>query len=207
MISADHKIIFVHLRRTGGNSVEHALGGITLLDADKTETNVWDNNLHRGNVALKIDRRGHYIHASAGQIQKLHPVEFDSYLKFTIIRNPWEQVASLYLRLHSDDSAFVGFDAWLNKKRKDRDFWIGTVPSYSLHDDNGVLLVNKILRFESLENDFISMCKECGISTKPLWRFNGNGMLDYRRFFRKTSIDIVSDIYIYDIEKYGYGFE
>jgi len=32
MVNDKHECIFVHLRRTGGNSIELALGGIVLLD-------------------------------------------------------------------------------------------------------------------------------------------------------------------------------
>jgi len=48
MISHQHKCIFVHLRRTAGNSIELALGGIVVLDKNRKHVLEKDNSLHRG---------------------------------------------------------------------------------------------------------------------------------------------------------------
>jgi hypothetical protein len=61
MISHQHRCIFVQLRRTAGNSIELALGGIVLPDKNRKKVLEWDNKLHRGSSDYKIDARGHPI--------------------------------------------------------------------------------------------------------------------------------------------------
>ena len=74
MVSDRHECIFIHLRRTGGNSIEQALGGIVLLDKHYNATKTWDNNLHRGNDnPYKLDYRKHYMHDTAMTIQQQFP--------------------------------------------------------------------------------------------------------------------------------------
>ena len=48
MICHRQQVVFVHLRRTAGNSIEAALGGIVLFDRWFRPTDSWDNGLHRG---------------------------------------------------------------------------------------------------------------------------------------------------------------
>ena len=149
MICHRQRIVFVHLRRTAGNSIEAALGGILLFDRWFRPTDAWDNRLHRGRSWYKRDRRGHRIHATAAEIRARYPHEFDRYFTFTIVRNPWTQMASLYGRLHAHDRSFAGFRDWLRRFALPQ----GTVPQASLCDDAGRCLVDFVGRFERLQED------------------------------------------------------
>jgi len=202
MISQDDRLIFVHLRRTGGNSIEVALGGIVLFDRWFRRTNVWNNRLHRGKSWRKWDRRGHRIHATAVEIRAEYPREFDDHFKFSIVRNPWEQMASLYGRLHPDDEACRGFRSWLWRF----DLAPGTVPRDSLFDESGRCMVDFVGRFERLQDDFDVACDRAGIPRRRLARTNASGGRSLTEMYDDASILLVSRLFADDIHRYGYSF-
>ena len=202
MICHRRRLVFVHLRRTGGNSVEAALGGIVLFDRWFRRTDVWDNQLHRGRSWRKWDRRGHRIHATAAEIRALYPREFDRSFRFAIVRNPWQQMASLYGRLHPHDRQLTGFRDWLWQ------FSLapGTVPQASLFDEKGRCLVDFIGRFERLDEDFAIACDRAGLPRITLPHTNAGGRLDMADIYDNASIRIVERLYAADIERFGYTF-
>jgi hypothetical protein len=217
MISHKHKVIFVHLRRTAGNSIELALGGISLFDKDELPTDRWINRLHRGRRnRYKHDQRGHWLHCTASQIQKRHPQEFKDYFKFSVVRNPWAQMASLYgfcfgKKTRDPDH----FESWLLSFNRDRRVvqrpakraLIGTVPHFSLFDSRGNLLVDEICRFENLVTDFETVKEKAKITLQPLVSTNAGPSIDYVKKYSTRAREHVSNIYAEDIERFGYKFE
>lgn len=202
MICRRQRLIFVHLRRTAGNSIEAALGGIVLYDRWFRRTLAWDSRLHRGPSLYKRDRRGHRIHATAEEIRARHPREFDRCFRFSIVRDPWEQMASLYARLHEHDRRYVGFGGWLARFR----LVAGTVPQASLFDAGGECLVHFIGRFERLQDDFDSACDQAGISRRALPRTNGSAMPALESVYDDDTIAAVGRLYRRDVERFGYTF-
>lgn len=203
MISLRDRIVFVHLRRTGGNSIEVALGGVVLLDRWFRPTMDWDNQLHRGRSWRKIDRRGHRIHATAEEIRRRHPRAFDQCFRFAIVRNPWEQMASLYGRLHAGDRAFAGFRDWLWRFGLEQ----GTVPRASLYDRSGRCLVDFVGRFERLQDDFDEACDRAGVPRRPLPHTNPSAGRPLFEIYDAAAMAIVRRIYAEDIERYGHSFD
>lgn len=201
MICHRQRIVFVHLRRTAGNSIEAALGGIVLFDRWFRRTDAWDNRLHRGRSWHKRDRRGHRIHATASEIQSLYPQEFARYFRFAFVRNPWEQMASLYLRLHPRDPRGAGFGAWLQRFDLER----GTVPQASLFAADGSCLVDFIGRFEHLQQDFDAACDLAGIPRRQLPRTNAAAGSAVTEIYDPASIRIVERLYADDIARFGYA--
>lgn len=202
MICHRQRIVFVHLRRTAGNSIESALGGILLFDRWFRRTDAWDNQLHRGRSWYKRDRRGHRIHATAAEIRALYPREFAGYFRFAFVRNPWEQVASLYHRLRPQDAGGRGFAAWLRRF----DLAKGTVPRASLFDDDGKCLVDFVGRFERLQEDFDAACDLAGLPRRRLPHTNVSSGRALTQLYDAESIRIVAQLYADDIERFGYAF-
>ena len=201
MISDEHQIIFVHLRRTGGNSIEHALGGIELLDRSGKPTDTWDDRLHRGRKRFKVDRRGHYMHDTAREIREQFPEKFERYFKFSIVRNPWAQMASHYLKRRPDGDRDQ-FPDYLEQF----DLENGTIPRFSLFDESGRQLVDFIGRFETLDADFDEACRRAGLKPIPLPKHNAGKTSTYRSLYNDHSRALVEDLFGEDIDRYGYAF-
>jgi hypothetical protein len=203
MILHDSRLIFVHLRRTAGNSVEIALGGIELFDAAGRPTTCWQDELHRGQTAFKRDHRGHALHATAAEIRRQHPREFETFFKFSIVRNPWAQMASLYGRLYPTDASACGFRRWLHRFRRPA----GTVPEASLFEPRGgACLVDFIGRYETLQADFDTACDRAGIPRRTLPRTNAAGGRDPFTIYDDASAELVGRLFAADVERFGYAF-
>lgn len=202
MISDEHECIFVHLRRTGGNSIELSLGGIELLDENLNLTTVWNNGLHRGKSAHKRDRRGHKIHDTASTIRSLFPEKFKRYRKFSIVRNPWDQMVSIYSRRSEQGKVASGFNDWL-RTFKQRE---GIVPRASLFDDAGNLLVDEVGRFENLEDDYSRICESLSIDVAPLAKLNASSRDEYGKYYDEETKALVESIFREDIRYFGYRF-
>lgn len=217
MISNKYKCIFVHLKRTAGNSVELALGGIVLMDKKNHQVFEWDNELHRGKSKYKLDLRGHPLHYTAKQIKEKHPLEFDGYFKFSIVRNPWDQMQSLYqLRSQTENKSFLqrfirqepidqktAFKNWLkNQKYKDL---LGIVPQYTLFNGEKCL-VDFICRYEQLQSDFDLVCDKIGIKNKTLPKTNSSKFQKQENLFDDESVEIVQNIFSDDIKRFEYSF-
>lgn len=206
MISHEHRCIFVHLRRTGGNAIALALGGIQLYDREGRATTVWENELHRGTIEqtgrYKKDLRGHYLHATATEIRELHPEEFDGYFKFSFVRNPWEQLLSMYLRLRPEDVDGEGFRRWLVRYKN----LAGTLPSASLHDEQGECLMDFIGRYENLQSDFATVCERLGLSPSTLPPVNASVRHPYEHYYDRETIEFVRSLCADEVERFGYRF-
>lgn len=202
MICHRQRIVFVHLRRTAGNSIEAALGGIVLFDRWFRRTDIWSNRLHRGRSWRKRDLRGTRIHATAAEIRSLYPREFSRYFRFSIVRSPWEQLASLYGRLHPRDDRYAGFRHWLERFS----LAAGTVPRESLFAEDGRCLVDFVGRFERLQEDFDTACDLAGIPRRPLPRTNASAGPRINDLYDAASLRIVEQIYGDDIARFGHTF-
>ena len=73
MISHELKTIFIHIPRTGGTSIETALVG---------------NNWWKIEPATK--------HIDWCEAKKFYANYWNDYLKFSVVRNPWDWLVSLY---------------------------------------------------------------------------------------------------------------
>ncbi|AUF82727.1 sulfotransferase family protein [Tetraselmis virus 1] len=90
----NRKILFIHIPKTGGTSVETYLFGGTLpemtADAEQRKIIMWGNGIISASPPLQ--------HFSASQIIK--EIGYDSYrdlFKFAIVRNPYKRVLSAYI--------------------------------------------------------------------------------------------------------------
>jgi len=158
------------------------------------------------------------MHDSALAISKQYPEEFAKYLKFSVVRNPWDQMVSLYLRLNASDADGRFFNPWVEKYFAQANVFTpeqhfhtksllaGTSAYYSLFDDSGVCLVDEIARFENLKQDFERICLHYGIKARPLPLSNSSSKQDYAKYYNDRSIEFVRKIFQKDIDYFEYSF-
>lgn len=100
MYIKDYNALFLHIPRTGGTSVERLfgyMGGMETYDESK---------------GMNQD------HRTAKEVKPLLGTLWDSCFKFTIVRNPWDKMASMYYyRLNSPFYNSVP-NEWENQYRK-----------------------------------------------------------------------------------------
>jgi len=189
-----YRIIFVHIPKNAGTSILSLLAG--------------GRNLPQEHTVYR-------------EFQKADPARYARYLSFAVVRNPWDRLLSAYayLKAGGNGGTDAAFCAAFNTEVRDfRQFvceWldcdrIHTVrvlnPQYPyVCDQDGVLQVARIIRFERLEQELPGLLTEKGI-TGTLPRINRSERGDYVSYYDDASAARVAALYRNDVERFGYRF-
>ena len=176
MIIEEHKTIFIHIPKNAGTAIE------TLF----------------GNSSFRIQPPKH---ANIHEIKKTFPEIYDSYSKFTIIRNPYDKMVSWYFYLKrqlGEQHNVIEFNEWIKDPSK---FWHANdpisylKPQYEWVDDTVVLI-----KYENLDKEFNQFFgKEINLPV-----VNKSKHDHYLTYYNKESLDIIYDRYKKDFKKYNY---
>ena len=169
-----------------------------------------------------------YHHISAGELLEIFRQrgwDWGRYRKFTIIRNPYDRVVSLYHHhakhygpAKENRSGPLHRFARIFRRKADFAAYVNALdPDQRLHanlrsflcDSSGRWLVGDILRFESLDTELPALLSELGVTPLEgdLPRLNGSPYrADYRTYYNRRSRQRVGDLYAEEIERFGYGF-
>ena len=201
-LSRKYKIFFVHIPRCAGTSVYEA------LDMDYCR-----------HYKCKFHYREHHI-------------LWKKYNKFSIVRNPYTRLVSVYNYIKLDESYWHSVTGnALDGTHKDYNYcnnhtfketitelynnflngdlsgdeWQKQYPF--IYDSNGNLMVDDIIKFENLPDSFYNIIKRYGINNVELPRKNSSGtgsnFMDY--YDRKTK-EMVREIYREDFNLFDYNF-
>lgn len=182
----DSDFVFVHINKTGGSSVEQALGLPTR----------------------------HFTAAEAQQA--IGAQEWARRFTFAFVRNPWDKVVSHYhYRVKTNQTGLqergVKFNEWVRLAYGERhpDFYDKPrmfMPQVDwLCDRDGELLVEFIGRFERLAEDFATVCERLGRHAE-LPHVKGSGRGNYRDYYDEESVAIIRDWFADDVELFDYEF-
>lgn len=139
--------------------------------------------------------------------------QFDTYFKFSIVRNPWARIVSAYnwAGYHKRFS----FEDFLTKYFPVSDNYATAaaplrhvIPQADfLYDDENRCLVDYLGRFETLQDDFIKICDRIGIPGVELPVLNKKIHKPYQEYYTEKSREIVAEKYARDIQLFGYSFD
>lgn len=165
MISHPQECIFVHIPKTAGTSIELFFKNELDLPAKAKAPLVLSKN--------KVGEIGppHLTHLKAHEFYEncfISEELFDSYFKFSFVRNPWDRVVSFYK--YSNLNLLISFKTFVNnelpKLLKERSYFYA--PQYDFIYQNGEKLVDFVGRFEQLQKDFDKVCDKLDISDSKL---------------------------------------
>lgn len=171
MLCHEYKCIFVHVPKTAGQSIELFFLGLLGLS--------WESRaplLLRPNDDPKLGppRLAHLKAAEYVTCGHLKQEQFDTYFKFSFVRNPWDRIVSEYK--YRGYARSFDFKTYLFKYLPEpgwTDTYCHFIPQYDfLFDAEGKLLVDFVGKFESLEHDFDNVCCKLGISETALPHMN-----------------------------------
>ncbi len=201
MINHKYKCIFIHIPRTAGTSIEYWIGG----------EDWW-------HIESKTK------HLIASQARKIYAKYWDTYFKFSVVRNPWDRVVSS-LRYPSyfgiKHTHRFEFDEYTIKFRYpvliEHDFRFSDYADLitEKHQQNCVYLnmldeeLDFIAKFEHLEQDMRHVQETLGIENNfPLHEMHGRSWRrpQYREYYNKDDMLIVQNLYRNDIRSFGYDF-
>jgi chondroitin 4-sulfotransferase 11 len=178
--------VFIHINKTGGSSVEKALG---FPFQHKTALTL------RSEIGVR---------------------RWAERFSFSVVRNPWDKVASHYHhRVRTNQSGLrdspIDFNEWVKRAYGERDprYYDREdmfMPQTDwLCDDTGAIIVDFVAKFENLEEDFRTICDVLG-RTATLSHLKRSANRDYRNVYDDAAIHIVRGHFADDIANFGYEF-
>ncbi|MEK7168070.1 MAG: sulfotransferase family 2 domain-containing protein [Patescibacteria group bacterium] len=208
-ISHKHKIIFIHIPKAGGSSIEKAFG---LYGSNNKGDNAPDPNIFYG-----IENGKALQHLTALEIKDKIPENiWNAYFKFSFVRNPFDRLVSEYSwrleKLKKNKIPNISFSEFLdqyllpaingdNTDTLSDHFKLQT--EFLFNQD--ALLVDFVGRLENFNEDFKTICQKIGVKIK-LPHENKTRHQDCQRYYNDETKKIVSKIYQKDLEKFNYSF-
>jgi len=191
MISHNPKLIFIHVPKAAGSSIEFALQKYSSV-AVSFEAN--------GNAVLKNK------HVTAAQVLEAYGKEkYSKYFSFAVARNPWERVVSAFFYLQSiNHQGLKGADTvhdWVMKG----DVWCEPTSFYVLH--KGKMIVDQVLYYDNLDAEFAELCERLEIDTTTLPRNNSSQHQHYRNYFDTSSEKVIAKLFAEDIRHFSFDFD
>ena len=184
----------MHIPKTGGESIETFFVGKPLNKPGSDTSGLPEK------------------HLSASSLQKKYPHEWDTYLTFSIVRNPWDRVLSsfCYTNLH-----FRKYNRLTSNKKlqllayllRTIDFRKGSVLDVLFI--KGKIGVDVVMHFENLKQDFKNLCIKLGLpsSSKLPHKNKSEVRMHYSIYYTRLTREIVRYLYRDEIDYFGYVFE
>ena len=207
MLSTTHRFLFLHVPKTGGNSVQDAL-------RDCSDDRFVTLASHQDGVErfeLRSDRYDTQKHSTlAGYRAQYGAPLFDSLFRFSCVRNPWDRVLSYYFSPHRGRVAWspAAFRAFIPTVQPLRHY-------VALPGDGRPALaraathVHRWMRFETLQEDFETVCAQVGLTPRPLAHRNGSfssGSRPWRDYYDAHTRALVESLFGDEAQVFGYRF-
>jgi hypothetical protein len=191
------KLLFIHIPKTAGVSIEHSLFGRTL-----------------------------FRHKSFRQFElAFSKSQLASLFKFTFVRNPWDRLVSAWTFLREGGmneqdkewfskniAQFPDFESfvmkWLAGQNVVRTYVHFQPQMVFTRTGRGTVELDFVGRFENLADDFERLSRLVG-ATAPLESRNRTPKRDarsYRDYYTPESAGVVARLYREDIRTFGYEF-
>ena len=210
MIFESQKVIFIHINKTGGGSIEKAL-----LREFTPEKIHWDDENEFGYGNHQDLKK----HISQG-------VDLDKYFKFSIIRNPWDKMVSLYYFRKQggtkgktkNGTDVCNFNEWVDSIDEFRQDRRGHTNQYDwLSDFEGKIRIDFTMKFETIESDWAKVANILKLKHAKLPHIHKAKLRnnsDYRDYYKQLNgdydyefIEKVARLFSKDIDYFGYIFD
>jgi hypothetical protein len=213
MLSTGHRYIFIHIPKTAGTSISTILSEWRPGGLDRAKQVLYYPKRVRPWLVGKHDKAVH-IRARIGHDQ------YAKFFKFAVIRNPWDLMVSCYSwwtqsavrwPVFESDTKYIaalgGFEGFIrsrygacmiNEFRGNMLDWIC--------DDRGNVIVDQILRFENLDDDWKRTSRTLGMPYMQLPRENQGTREDYRHYYTEETRQLIAWRFRAEIELFGYEY-
>jgi hypothetical protein len=227
ILSHKYKFLFIKTAKTAGTSIEVFLSQCCGPDDVLTpvyppvEPHVarnyrgfWNpfreiaaNHCHGLGQTMKdlVKRNRFYNHIPAQTAKhRLRPGMWRDYLKFCVERNPWDKTLSHYHMVNQRAGGKVTFEEYLERGQ----FCLNH-PKYT--DSTGTVIVDKIIRYESLINELSEVFKRLGIPFSGTLgvRAKSDSRKDrraYQEVYSDQQKQVIETAFAKEIELHGYAF-
>ncbi len=217
ILSTSHNFLFVHIPKTAGTALTAALAPFGVAP-DRT---LWRSIMRRMPVVEGPEQAHIRKHDPASRIiRKLGLPVYETFHSFTVVRNPFDHAVSHFefmkefrIRKVAERIRAMSFEEYLHYRMK-KPFWNNTFfarqpnQSWFVVDEDGKLLVNRVMYFETLQADFDRLVADLGLTGAELKHINKtrskSDKKPYRAYYDATTEDMVRHYYAPDFRLFGY---
>lgn len=227
-----HKLVFVHIPKNAGKSVEAAfLGQAGPTSGKRSRLNAACKFLLRA-TSSSVPRRdllGSLDYTFAAQHMTLRELtdyglvseqKCPSYRSFAVIRNPYDRaISSVFhhfaaeiksgMRRIDDSNTFTkALRDWLEKSPRDHN-QIAHLRSQLdfLSLDGHNVSVDELIRYENLREELLAFCNRNGLAPAEVgWSGRNARSRDYHDYFSPEARGILKSRYERDLELLGYSY-
>lgn len=214
IVSPGRRYIFVHIPKTGGTALALGLEARAMKDdiliGDTPKARKRRARLKNLTPAGRL-----WKHSTLADIEGVVAREdFDDFLIFTLVRNPWDRMVSYYHWLRVQDFAHpavalareLGFSAFLNHPMTQAAFRANPVDRY-LTDGAGRVRPALHIRLEHAETDMDPLVDHLGFRP-AMARVNlSERPRGWQSFYSDADAALVAALCAPDIGRFGYSFD
>jgi hypothetical protein len=205
IVSRKHKFIFVAIPKTGTHSVRQALRPALGPD-DMEQVGLFVSKQFPIPELAKLQ----HGHVSLAQLRPHFAAEeFDQFLKFTFVRNPFDRFVSYCAFITRQSGQFARTPQEVMRFVVDNPphHHVLFQPQHSfICDGDGRVLADQIGRVEQMQESFNMICARIGIAPASLEIVNRTSRGDYRDYFDAGLKGAVAKLYERDLDLFGYEF-
>lgn len=233
IISHTHRFLFLKSLKTAGTSIEAALSQHCSGDDVVTPLNDFAHNrdetggiVHRAMNADQLpwwDKETIGQHVDAATMRaNLPPEVWAGYVKFSIARNPWDRMVSMFTWLKRNNASLkprkglahrlgLPFDEMAQVRQHFRDFIrAGVDTNDRFYFLDGQLCADFMVRYEHLGDDLSELCRRLSLPPLALPNLKAGfrpHKYSYAQYYDDETRSIVAESHRRDIEQFGYAFE
>jgi len=209
IISHLHKFIFIHINKCAGTSISRTL--LPFLGKDDILLGCTPEGELLNKRSFQFG--GLNKHSNVNEIKNsIDSSIWNSYFKFTFVRNPWDRLVSKYhwaLKTSWDNEK--GFIKKIKKLEDFEEYVLSPLCDKTnckdfILSENGDIEIDFIGKYENLNRDFFSICEKLNLSTSGLNKFNRSLHNHYTNYYNPLSRDLVADWFESDIIEFHYLF-
>lgn len=223
--SKQNELLFIHIPKNAGKSMEVALG---LTTPSESQHYAWRNPLNRLAKALQKATRDskakprlwgiddatialqHLTYTEIELLEYLSKSELKKSTKVAVVRNPWDRVISSYRHMgkaYEDLASFI--QHWYDEpskshnelahKRSQMDFIV---------DKRGKVVIDHLLRFENLGQDFSQLVEALGLNAQKLGHIGNQNpqKTPYHEHYNPQTKQMVAERFAEEIEYFQYHY-
>lgn len=206
-INIDHEnqYIFIHIPKTAGTSVRHALQEAQF--PYRSEGTRFTYRKHTPALTIK---------------RNISQSIWKSHFKFAFVRNPWDLMVSSYcwwLRKGRRFNEYIANKAKKVEQCSDfKEFILSDFGSthinefeakdlsYWLCDENGEIIVDFVGKVENLEGDLQYVFNQLGTSCPQLKIQNASQRSTYQNYYDRETKEVIANRFKWTIETFNYEF-
>lgn len=205
MVLRDKKIIFFHIPKVAGYTIEQSL-----LPDDRDYRVFFPDLIFGLNKGIMTQHLTY-----SGMKEYIDESTMDSFFKFAFFRNTWERLVSAYtylgehhLKMYGDFDTFIKHVCTKVQNNDYKEGWHFCKQTDYLYKNKkaGELALNFVGRYENLDTEYKIICEKNNIAYTPLKKLNVTKSRNkpFKEYYSAETLELVRETYKDEINYFNY---